>query len=434
MHNLAIALHEKGYVVTGSDDEFFEPSKSRLAAKGLLPSQTGWHPETLTADIDAVILGMHAMEDNPELRRAKELGLKIYSFPEYLYEQTSHEKRIVVGGSHGKTTTTAMIMYVLRKCGVQFDYMVGAQVEGFETMVGLSETARIAVFEGDEYLTSALDRTSKFLHYHPDIAIITGIAWDHVNVFPTFEGYVGQFRKFAESVIPGGTIIYCAADPEVRAVVRPPLPSEVEAVGYEGLAWRVDSDDQVWATIDGEEVRVGVFGQHNMQNMNAAMLACERVGVTRRQFAEAISTFEGASRRLQTLSRTEDSVTYLDFAHSPSKLRATINAVRDRHRGRRVIACMELHTFSSLTKDFLPQYAHSMDGADRAIVYYDPSVIEHKRLAQFDKEEVQSAFGHRNLTVCTSATEVEAAVGAEDRHGSVLLLMTSGNFGGAHLS
>lgn len=439
MHNLALALQSKGYVVSGSDDEFFEPSKSRLAAHGLLPDEAGWHPERITTELDAVILGMHATEDNPELVRARQLGLKIYSFPDYLYEQTAHERRIVVGGSHGKTTTTAMIMYVLRHCGIEFDYMVGAQVEGFDTMVGLSNTAKIAVFEGDEYLTSPLDRTSKFLHYHPDVAIITGIAWDHVNVFPTFPGYVDQFRKFAHSIMPGGSLIYCAADDNLCHIASEKFEQGVKTLPYKGFAWCVNADQTVSATICGHDIHVGVFGDHNMQNMQAAYLACREVGVTDCQFAEAISTFGGAARRLQELCHADaegpmrGAVVYLDFAHSPSKLRATINAVRSRYQDKEVVACMELHTFSSLTKDFLPQYAGTMDRADRAIVYFNPEVIEHKRLDLFSASDVAQAFHHPNLDVLTRSANVESELRSLDLSGKVLLLMTSGNFGGLDL-
>lgn len=439
MHNLALALQSKGYVVSGSDDEFFEPSKSRLAAHGLLPDEAGWHPERITTELDAVILGMHATEDNPELVRARQLGLKIYSFPDYLYEQTAHERRIVVGGSHGKTTTTAMIMYVLRHCDIEFDYMVGAQVEGFDTMVGLSNTAKIAVFEGDEYLTSPLDRTSKFLHYHPDVAIITGIAWDHVNVFPTFPGYVDQFRKFAHSIMPGGSLIYCAADDNLCHIASEKFEQGVKTLPYKGFAWCVNADQTVSATICGHDIHVGVFGDHNMQNMQAAYLACREVGVTDSQFAEAISTFGGAARRLQELCHADaegpmrGAVAYLDFAHSPSKLRATINAVRSRYPDKEVVACMELHTFSSLTKDFLPQYAGTMDRADRAIVYFNPEVIEHKRLDLFSASDVAQAFHHPNLDVLTRSADVESELRSLDLSGKVLLLMTSGNFGGLDL-
>ncbi|MGN0029518.1 MAG: UDP-N-acetylmuramate--L-alanine ligase [Marinilabiliaceae bacterium] len=440
MHNLALALQSKGYVVSGSDDEFFEPSKSRLAAHGLLPDEPGWHAERITPQLDAVILGMHAAEDNPELVRARQLGLKIYSFPDYLFEQTRHEKRVVVGGSHGKTTTTAMIMHVLRHCGVDFDYMVGAQVEGFDTMVRLSNTAKVAVFEGDEYLTSPLDRTSKFLHYHPDVAIITGIAWDHVNVFPTFDGYVGQFRLFAHSIMPGGKLIFCAKDSNLAAIAAEEFPQGVSPLPYEGFEWRMEGDgERIVASIGGVDTPIHVFGDHNMQNMQAAQLACQQLGIEPSRFAEAISSFGGAARRLQELCRAKadgplaGAVAYLDFAHSPSKLRATINAVRERYKGRKIVACMELHTFSSLTRDFLPQYSGAMNDADEAIVYFNPEVVEHKHLAAFSASDVAAAFAHPHLAVMTRSADVESALRTMDLRGKVLLLMTSGDFGGLDL-
>lgn len=431
MHNLALALHHKGIEVTGSDDEFFEPSKSRLAACGLLPSENGWHPERITGDLDAVILGMHAMNDNPELKRARELGLKVYSFPEYLYEQTKDKKRIVVGGSHGKTTTTSMIMHVLKTLGKKFDYMVGAQIEGFDTMVGLSKDAPIAVFEGDEYLSSTLDPTSKFLRYKPDVAIITGIAWDHINVFPTWESYVGTFKAFAETIMPHGKYIYYEGDEELKAIAEEVRP-DVDVFPYSGLDYRVVGDDTI-VIYGGKEYKVGVFGRHNMQDMNAAMLACMNVGVTGEEFMEAIQSFGGAAKRLQTLKKTDDSVAFLDFAHSPSKLKATTEAVKDRYKQKRIVACMELHTFSSLTKAFLPQYAHTMDAADEAYVYFNPSVIEHKRLEPITADEVSRAFEHSNLRVFTDSKELVAQLEAGNYADTVLLVMTSGNFDGVNI-
>ncbi len=431
MHNLALALHAKGFQVSGSDDEFFEPSKSRLAAAGLLPSEAGWHAERITPDLDAVILGMHAMSDNPELVRAKELGLKVYSFPEYLYEQTRDKRRIVVGGSHGKTTTTSMIMYVLRKLGRDFDYMVGAQIEGFDTMVRLTKDAPIAVFEGDEYLSSTLDKTSKFLRYKPDVAIVTGIAWDHINVFPTFDSYVDTFRKFAHSIEPNGEYIYFADDENLKSIAGE-LRSDITIKPYAALNYEVE-DERVVVVEGGKRYPMSVFGKHNMQNMHAAMLACEAVGVSRDEFLTAISTFGGAAKRLQTLCETSDAIAFLDFAHSPSKLRATTNAVRERYPNRKIVAAMELHTFSSLTKEFLPQYAHSMDAASEAIVYFNPSEIEHKRLAPISADDVAQAFENDKLSVYTDTQKMVERLRSFDYENSVLLIMTSGNFSGLDL-
>ena len=441
MHNLALAVASKaGYRVTGSDDEIFDPALSHLREAGLLPDELGWHPERITPDIDAIILGMHAREDNPELVRARELGIKIYSFPEYLYEQTKDKIRIVVGGSHGKTTTTSMILYVLQRLGIEADYMVGAQIEGFERMVRLSDTAKYAVFEGDEYLTSPLDLRSKFLWYHPHVAILTGIAWDHINVFPTFPEYVDTFRKFVHSIEPGGSFIYYQGDENLRL-----LAEEVKQKQSSSLE-RVKSparSDCRWPSVelsggvsvipyDAYEGKVAmqVFGRHNMQNLQAAMLACHCIGVAPDDFYREISTFTGASNRLEKICETETSVAYKDFAHSPSKLKATINAVRERYPEKKLVACMELHTFSSLMAEFLPQYKGCMAEADTAFVYFNPKVIEHKRLTPITKEEVRDAFGTKNVEVFTESAALQERLKGLSYTNTALLMMSSGTFDG----
>ena len=428
MHNLALAVASKaGYKVTGSDDEIFDPALSHLREAGLLPDEMGWHPERITPDLDAIILGMHAREDNPELVKARELGIKIYSFPEYLYEQTKDKIRIVVGGSHGKTTTTSMILYVLNRLGIEADYMVGAQIEGFERMVRLSDTAKYAVFEGDEYLTSPLDLRSKFLWFHPHVAILTGIAWDHINVFPTFPEYVETFRKFVKSIEPKGSFIYFKGDENLRMLADEASTSrdlDISIIPYDAY--------------DGK-VEMQVFGRHNMQNLQAAMLACHCIGVSPDDFYREISTFTGASNRLEKICETETSVAYKDFAHSPSKLKATINAVRERYPEKKLVACMELHTFSSLMADFLPQYKGCMAEADIAYVYFNPKVIEHKRLTPITKEEVRDAFGTKNVEVFTESEALQAALRAtisDERlsiSGVALLMMSSGTFDGVNV-
>ena len=425
MHNLALAVASKaGYKVTGSDDEIFDPALSHLRDAGLLPDEMGWHPERITKDIDAIILGMHAREDNPELVRARELGIKIYSFPEYLYEQTKDKIRIVVGGSHGKTTTTSMILYVLNRLGIEADYMVGAQIEGFERMVRLSDTAKYAVFEGDEYLTSPLDLRSKFLWYHPHIAILTGIAWDHINVFPTFPEYGETFRKFVKSIEPKGSFIYFKGDENLKQIANEMTSlrhNDMTIIPYEAYEGNVEMQ---------------VFGKHNMQNLQAAMLACHCIGVNPDDFYREISSFSGASNRLEKIVETETSVAYKDFAHSPSKLNATVNAVRERYPEKKLIACMELHTFSSLMADFLPQYKDCMKEADVAYVYFNPKVIEHKRLTPITKNEVRDAFGTKNVEVFTESEALQAALRAtinDERlaiNGTALLMMSSGTFDG----
>ena len=424
MHNLAIALCQKGITVTGSDDEIFDPAKSRLEKYGLLPEEFGWHPERITPDLDAVVLGMHARIDNPELLRAQELGLKIYSYPEYLYEQSKDKLRIVVGGSHGKTTTTAMILHVLAKCGIEADYMVGAQLKGFEVMVRLSHTAKVMVIEGDEYLTSPIDRRPKFHLYKPNVAIITGIEWDHINVFPTFDIYREQFAQFINLIEPKGTLIYCDEDKEVRHVAEENQRSDIQKLPYVCPEHRVENG----VTYIGETA-LEIFGHHNLLNLTAARLACRQVGVSNEQFDEAISTFEGASKRLELVKKNDTCAVYKDFAHAPSKLRATIHAMREQYPDRRLVACMELHTFSSLTQEFLQQYKDAMNEADVRYVYYSKHALQLKKLPDLHPDEVKAAFGG-NVEVFTDSAAMVAKIKAMPWQNANLLMMSSGNFDG----
>ena len=431
MHNLAIALCQKGVTVTGSDDEIFDPARGRLEHYGLLPKEEGWHPERITSDLDAVVLGMHARIDNPELLRAQELGLKIYSYPEYLYEQSKDKQRIVVGGSHGKTTTTAMILHVLAHCGIEADYMVGAQLKGFDVMVRLSETAKVMVIEGDEYLTSPIDRRPKFHLYKPDVAIITGIEWDHINVFPTFDIYRDQFAQFINLIEPKGTLIYCDEDKEVHRVAVENRRSDIQKLPYVCPEHRVENG----ITYIGNTA-LQVFGHHNLLNLTAARLACRQVGVTDAQFDEAIGTFGGASKRLELVKKSEDGAAghsgcavYKDFAHAPSKLRATIQAMREQYPDRKLVACMELHTFSSLTQEFLQQYKGTMDKADVRFVYYSQHALQLKKLPDLHPDEVRKAFGG-NVEVFTDSKKMVAELKAMDWHNANLLMMSSGNFDG----
>lgn len=431
MHNLAIALHLKGYQITGSDDEIFDPAKTRLEKYGLLPAEYGWFPERLDYRPDAIILGMHAKADNPELLRAREMGLKIYSFPEYLHEQAKDKTRVVIGGSHGKTTITAMILHVLKYAGIETDYMVGAQLEGFDVMVRLSDTARFMVFEGDEYLTSALDRRPKFHVYMPDIALISGIAWDHVNVFPTFEEYVELFRVFASMLPNGGKLIYGAEDKEVSAVADS-LHQEIEKLPYHLPEYTVDNGITKLKNGEGETPLL-IFGHHNMLNLEGARLVCEAMGVSSAVFYEAIASFAGASKRLQTIGTGKDCAIYSDFAHSPSKLKATIHAVKEQFPGRKLTACMELHTYSSLSAGFLGEYEGSMDEADTAIVYYSRHALQLKRLPDLSPEDVGKAFGKDDIQVFNDGEKLrEYLFSLRGKH-SNLLMMSSGNFDGTDL-
>ncbi len=429
MHNLALAMHKKGYHVTGSDDEVFEPSKTRLKNAGILPEAEGWFPEKLNKDLDAVILGMHARADNPELARAKELGLKIFSYPEYIYEETKNKTRIVIGGSHGKTTITAMILHVLNFHKIDCDYMVGAQLAGFDTMVKLSAEAKIAVIEGDEYLSSPIDRRPKFHLYKPDIAILSGIAWDHINVFPTFDNYVEQFRLFVNLISENGVLVYCAEDAEVKRVAEE-TTNNIKKLPYSVPEHIIENGTTTLTPSDAKPVHLAVFGKHNLMNINGARLVCNQIGVTDAMFYEAIQSFKGASNRLELLFKNEHTTIFRDFAHSPSKLKATTAAVKEQYPNRKLIACMELHTFSSLNENFLAEYKGAMDKADLAIVYYNPHTIEHKKLKPITTEQVKQAFTRNDLQVFTNSQELMNTLKAEGFHDTNLLLMSSGNYDG----
>ncbi|MCB8963832.1 MAG: peptidoglycan synthetase [Bacteroidales bacterium] len=434
MHNLAIALKAKGYEITGSDDEIFEPSLSRLKTHGLLPRYEGWNPEIITASLDAIVLGMHARADNPELLKAKELGIKIYSYPEYLYEQAKNKTRIVIGGSHGKTTITSMIMHVLKQAGIGFDYMVGAQLDGFENMVAFSNDTQYAVFEGDEYLTSPIDRRPKFHVYKPNIAVISGIAWDHINVFPTFDNYKEQFAEFINCIEPNGTLIYCNNDPEVVSVVKMAKRTDINYIAYNTPEHTLNNQGTYSIQSGQQQYPLKVIGRHNMQNIEATKTVCNLLGVKNQQFYPAIGEFKGAAKRLQCLAENEGTKIFLDFAHSPSKVSATIKAVSEAFPHRDLIACFELHTFSSLTKEFLNQYNGTLSGAAKPIVYYNPHTIEHKQLQAISPEEVRSGFGNPSLDVYTDSSALIAELNSINWKNKNLLIMTSGNFSGVNLA
>ena len=432
MHNLALALHHKGYQVTGSDDEVFEPSKGRLAKYGLLPAEMGWNEGSITKDIDAVILGMHARADNPELLKAQELGLRIYSYPEYIYEQTKEKTRVVIGGSHGKTTITAMILHVLDKCGVNSDYMVGAQLAGFDTMVKLTEEAPVVILEGDEYLSSPIDRRPKFHLYKPNIALISGIAWDHVNVFPTFENYVEQFDVFVDLIEKGGKLIYCIDDAEVKKVAEE-SDNDISLLPYSVPPHVIENGVSFLLTDEGK-IPLKVFGEHNLINLNGARLVCASLGVSDKDFYQAIQDFSGASKRLELLGSSNKTSVFKDFAHSPSKVKATVQAVKNQFEDRQLVACLELHTFSSLNLKFLEEYRKSMKHADEAIVYFNPKTLKHKKLPALTKKEVKKAFARKDLTVITDSKDLKEYLLDLNWKRKNLLMMSSGTFDGLDLN
>ncbi len=430
MHNLAIALKLKGYEVTGSDDEIFEPAKGRLQKYGILTEGIGWDPDKIDQSVDAIILGMHAREDNPELLKAKELGIKIYSYPEFLYEQSKDKCRIVIGGSHGKTTITSMIIHVLQQNGIECDYMVGAQLAGFEVMVKLSETAKIMVIEGDEYLTSPIDRRPKFHLYKPNVGIISGIAWDHINVFPTFDIYVKQFEIFANMIPADGRFIFCDDDKVLSEMSK--KITNTQKFPYSAHPYHIQDGISYLETACGD-IPLQIFGRHNLTNLNAARIACQAVGVSDEQFYKAIATFKGASKRLELVDKNERCSVFKDFAHSPSKLKATVDAVKEQFPDRKLIACMELHTFSSLTQEFLKEYKGAMDKADEGIVFFDPHAIAHKKLPPITSEMIFEAFNRNDLEIFNDSNTLTDRLLIHQKEKNIYLLMSSGNFGGINL-
>lgn len=431
MHNLALALHDQGHHVSGSDDVIFEPSKGRLEKEGLLPDQMGWFPDRIGKDIDAIILGMHAKPDNPELERARELGLQIYSYPEFLYEHSKDKTRVVIGGSHGKTTITSMILHVLNYHDRPVDFMVGAQLDGFDRMVHLTSENDFIVLEGDEYLSSPIDRRPKFHLYKPNIALLSGIAWDHINVFPTYENYVAQFSTFVDSIVEGGSITYNAEDEEVSRVVNA-SENQIRKIPYTTPDFETDGGTTYLQTEEGP-MPISVFGRHNLNNLAGAKWICQHMGVDEDDFYEAIATFKGASKRLELLAQGLEGVVYKDFAHAPSKVRAAVQAVREQFQDHNLIACLELHTYSSLNKEFIQQYKGTLDLADVAAVFYSPDAVRIKQLEQLSPEEIATAFGNDSLQVFTDPEAFQDFLFRQQLNKSALLLMSSGNYGGLSL-
>lgn len=431
MHNLALALAQKGYTVTGSDDAIFEPSLSRLKKQGIAPNSLGWFPDKITPDIDAVILGMHAHSDNPELQKAKELNLKIYSYPEFLYEQSKNKTRVVIAGSHGKTTITSMVLHVLKYHQVDVDYMVGAQLEGFDTMVKLTDTNEFMILEGDEYLSSPIDLRSKFLLYQPNIALLSGIAWDHINVFPTFESYKQPFLNFVNTISQGGALIYNEEDKEVVEVAEQ-SSNYLKKFPYHTPNY-VIKDEKVYLQTSEGELQLSLFGRHNLLNLEGARLVCNQIGIQNEAFYEAILSFKGASRRLEKIYETNEYIVYKDFAHAPSKVMATVKAVKENFSNKRLIACLELHTYSSLNPEFLKQYKNTLDKADEALVFYSEDALKIKRMEPISKELIINSFEKNNLQVFTDPVILENYLKEIDKNNSIFLMMSSGNYGGINL-
>ncbi len=430
MHDLALHLAQKGLQVSGSDDEIYDPAKSALARQGLLPEAIGWFPDKITHELDAVILGMHARADNPELKKAQQLGLTVYSYPDYIYEQSRDKQRIVIAGSHGKTTITSIILHVLSYLGRKFDYVIGAKIAALDGRVQISD-APVIIIEGDEYLTSPIDRSPKFLKYKHHIGLISGIAWDHYNVFPTMDDYVRQFDLFADASPKGGTLIYCDED-DLTTVIGNKERADVNRIEYQTHPHEVKNGATYLLTGEGT-VPVRLFGYHNMQNISGAQQVCRRIGVVDKDFYQAIQSFTGASKRLELVAKNEVTTVYKDFAHAPSKLQATTRAVKEQFPDRALVACMELHTYSSLNKNFIGQYEDALKDADTAIVYYDPEVSRHKKLEELSDKDIQEAFDQQDLLVFNDDQKLEEYLKSLDWTGKNLLMMSSGTFGGIDL-
>jgi len=428
MHNLAIALKNKNFVVSGSDDEINDPSRSRLREHGLLPSENGWNVEKISEELDAIILGMHAKADNPELLKAKELGIKIFSYPEFIYNQSMNKKRVVIGGSHGKTTITSMILHVMSDNNVDVDYMVGAQLKGFEVMVKLSEENQFIVLEGDEYLTSPIDLRPKFHLYKPDVALISGIAWDHINVFPTYDIYLEQFRIFINSISENGILIYNAEDHDLNKIVSE-NKNKIKKIPYTTPTYFV-KDNVTYLEITNKKIPLNIFGKHNINNLMGAKFICQEMGISQESFFNSISSFDGASNRLELISKGVNSIAYKDFAHSPSKVRATTDAVKSQNSKKKIVACLELHTFSSLNIDFIKHYKNSLDSADEVVIFYSQKAIELKKMKNLNPNEIIDAFNHHNLIVATNKQELISYLTSLEYSNLALLMMSSGKFEG----
>ena len=425
MHNLAIALHHKGYTITGSDDTIHEPSKSRLAAKGLLPEKWGWFSEKITENLDAIILGMHAKKDNPELVKAQKLGLKIYSYPEFLYEQSKDKTRVVIGGSHGKTTITSMILHVMNYHNINVDYMVGAQLKGFDTMVHLTKENEFIVLEGDEYLSSPIDRRPKFHLYKPHIALLSGIAWDHINVFPTFKFYTEQFKIFIDSILRGGMLVYFSGDSLLKEMVEK-SENSIKKYAYNSMSHIIENGVTYLLSDEGK-IPLQIFGKHNLQNLSGAQWVCQLMGVDKNKFLEAISSFSGAGKRLEKLAENKENVLFKDFAHSPSKVQATVKAVKSQYPDRKLIACLELHTYSSLNAEFLKDYRQTLDSADEAVVFFSPHAVSIKGLDEITERQIKEAFKKEGLFVFTKPEDFQKHLSKKEFTNTALLLMSSGN-------
>ena len=428
MHSLALEMKRMGNEITGSDDAIFNPSKAKLKAAEILPETLGWFPEKITNKIDVVILGMHAKINNPELLKAQSLKLKIQSYPEFLAEISQEKTRVVIAGSHGKTTITAMILHVLNYHDISTDFMLGAPVSAVTETLFVSEENDFILLEGDEYLSSAIDLQPKFLWYQPEIALISGIAWDHINVFPTFETYVSQFEKFIFSIREGGVLLYNQEDLVLKDLVEN-SPHAVKKIPYRAPTHYIENGITFLDTSEGS-LPLSVFGEHNLMNLSGAQWISQLMGLDAVEFYEAIPSFTGAAKRLEKISQGLTAVLYKDFAHAPSKVMATAKAVKDQFKGFEIQICLELHTYSSLDISFINQYKKTLSLADKAIIFYDPEALKIKNRSPISTEIIQAAFDHDFLKVITKTSSLEEYLFSQKYDNKILVMMSSGNFGG----
>jgi len=438
MHNLAIALQQQGHTITGSDDELYEPSRTRLQQHGLLPATMGWFSEKIHLDIQVVILGMHARKDNPELIRAQALGLPVYSYPDYIYQQSQQKQRVVIAGSHGKTTITSMILHVLKHHNRRFDYVVGAQVDGFETTVQLTPdhdglAAPVIIIEGDEYASSPIDPRAKFLLYQPHMALISGIAWDHVNIYPTWDEYVDQFESLAEAMPKAGILTFDDSD-DMLDVIGQKERDDITKIPYQAHPSEIVDGQTYLLTKQKARIPIRLFGEHNMKNIAGAMTICDRIGLTEDQFYAAIPTFKGVAGRLEKVTENGNRILLRDFAQAPFQVEATTEAVKRQYPNRKLLAVVELHTLSSLNKTFLEQYRGSLDAADAAVVYFNEHTLAAKQLEPISPDDVITAFGRSNMPILTNTADLQAYLIQQRETAEIFLFMSSGTFGGLNLA
>lgn len=434
MHNLAVNLADQGHQVTGSDDQIVEPSKSRLQKVGLLPEKLGWFPEKITEDLDAIILGMHAAADNPEVKRAEELGIKIYSYPEFVYQQSEDKIRVVIAGTYGKTTITSMVMHVLKKLNREFDYLVGAQLEGFGSLVKLTAHSPVIIIEGDEYYASALDYQSKFLYYKPNIALISGVEWDSFRTHIEEERYYDQFRSFITTIVPRGTLIYNKDSKHLVDIVEETKECKINRHGYKMPEYTINKG-VTYLDLGETKIPLKVFGKHNLSNIMGAYTVCEWLGVKRDEFYEAIQDFKSSIRYLEFVAGTDTSVVYQDFAHSPAKLRSSIHAIKEQFPYQALVTIIELNAYDVIEDDKFYAYENTMQGSDHAVAFVNLENVKNLNINVTDLEaKLEKVFNHPSFRVITSVAVLGDFLESFKSNGHNLLFMSSNSHSGVNMA